>query len=126
MKIVKIAFSQDKDPMFFGLIENNGNKITTKHLLTLVDFTIKNGSVSWVVRTEKGALLCGGNSSIKIPETFITMTPSIPITLHKRATGLAPEFIFKVPYEIQVYPLKSIKKKYPNAAMKRDIFGRNL
>lgn len=113
LKSVKMPFEQGSDPIFIGEINKNGKEIKTHHLLTLLNFSVIDGSVKWTVRDERGQHITGGRHMTGIPGTEVQLCPSVPMVLHNRKRSLAPEFIFTVPYALQVYPLSSIKKKYP-------------
>ena len=113
LKTVKIPFEQGFDPMFIGTISEDGKTIRASHLLILKNFSVIDGSINWTVSDERGRYVSGGRGMSSLPGTDISLCPSVPITLHNRDRALAPEFIFSVPYPLQVYPLSSVKKKYP-------------
>ncbi len=118
-KKVRIPFEQGNDPMFIGTISESGkgDEIQTYHLLTLVSFSVVNGSISWAVKDDRGQHFTAGSEMVNIRGTEVSLRPSIPLTLHQRGSGhaTAPEFVFTVPKYLQVYPLSSVKKKYPQA-----------
>ena len=116
---VKIAFTQGQCPLFVGEVPENGKNIKMHHLLTLVSFSVKDGTIAWVVRATKGEHICGSRGEETIPGTTVTLKPSTPVTIHDRGTAaLAPEFILKIDENLKVYPLSTIKKKYPEYIQK--------
>lgn len=115
IKTIKLAFEQDNDPMFIGRINKDTEEIKMKHLLTLLEFSVINGTVSWTIRTETGAHLIGGSEMTKVPGTSVSLKPSTPLILHKRNHGLAPEFVFMVPSSFSIHPLTALKRKFPNS-----------
>jgi len=115
IKKVKLPFEQGENPMFIGTISTDGEEIKTVHLLTLSRFSVIDGSISGTVRDDRGRITIGGSEMMDIIGTNITMKPSVPLTMHERqlsGQALAPEFIFCIPSNLQVYPLSSVKKKY--------------
>lgn len=79
-----------------------GSKPRLISLITLTDFEIKNSRVSWRARTQRGEIFEGGARMVQVPGTYIRMTPKIPITLHKRTAGWAPEFVLEVDHRDSV------------------------
>lgn len=116
---VKIAFTQGKCPLFIGEISDDGTHVKMHHLLTLISFSVRDGTVSWVVRSTRGEHIRGGRGRLTIPGTSVTIKPSTPIVIHERGmAALAPEFIFEIDANLKVYPLSEVKSKYPELSQK--------
>jgi hypothetical protein len=115
-KKVRMPFEQGPDPMFIGEINQKTGEVKTIHLLTLVSFKLENGSVLWSVKDDRGRFTSSGKAMTKLHGIDVHLKPSIPMVVHERQKSsqlLAPEFIFLVPRNLQVYPLSSVRKKYP-------------
>lgn len=67
--------------------------------LTLVSFVIKDDRVEWIVSTDRGEIVEGrtkGERSIPLwPNAWIAL--AIPIRVHLKNNGLAPDFIVNIP-----------------------------
>lgn len=70
--------------------------------LTLRSFKVESGRVEWFIETNRGHLIEGrakGEREIPLwPESWITL--AIPLKIHVRDSGNAPEFIICIPGSI--------------------------
>jgi hypothetical protein len=82
-------------PVYVKRTEKDGPTILLA-LLHMVSYEIKNGSLHWTMRTADGVEFSGGIGLTRVPGTYIKVTPKVPVTLHKRYSGLAMDFIFVV------------------------------
>lgn len=71
--------------------------------LTLESFSVNSGRVEWVIRTERGVLIEGrakGEQRLpQWPDSWITL--AIPMKIHIRERGNAPDFIVNIPGSVQ-------------------------
>ena len=115
-KKVRIAFEQGDDPMFIGSVNSETGKVVTMHLFTLLSFKVEDGTIQWSVRDDRGRHTTSGKNMTQLEGTSVFIKPSIPMVIHERQASaqlLAPEFIFVIPSDLQVYPLSVIKKRCP-------------
>ena len=95
-KKIRVRLEPDT-PVFIVDHARTTNPVVTS--LELVDFEAKNGRIAWTVKTGTGRLLSGlVRNEIQIPEVpkaWISLY--IPVCLHLKAKGFAPDFIVGMP-----------------------------
>lgn len=114
-KTVKITMIPDQ-PLFLGTFEAGLPK--AEHILTLTDFQIRPGHVSWMIKDETGRFFEGRiGKKVDLPyydDSHIAL--SIPVTLHTRPNYSAlfgVDFVFRIPQSKQVQDVKYLRDKFP-------------
>lgn len=72
--------------------------------VVLESYSVKDGRIEWLMKTDKGQFI-NGRIRDQQPNPLYkdaSITLAIPVTLHAKSRGLAPDFIFAVPSMVNI------------------------